>query len=80
MSQKHNRSMSFSLYICVLAVSDTVVLTIGKFLIKFWKISVLFGGTYTLDFKAKVDSLACMLLCLHALDSSGVIPGSPHGG
>ena len=30
MLQKHNRIMSFSIYVCVLAVADTVSLTIGK--------------------------------------------------
>ena len=30
MLQRHNRYMSFSMYISVLAVSDTVTLTIGK--------------------------------------------------
>ena len=30
MLQRHNRHMSFSMYISVLAVSDSVTLTIGK--------------------------------------------------
>ena len=30
MMQKHNRHMSFSLYISVLAATDTIVLLIGK--------------------------------------------------
>ena len=30
MTQPHNRQMSFSLYISALAVSDTVVLIMGK--------------------------------------------------
>ena len=31
MMQKHNRHMSFSLYISMLAVTDTICLLIGKF-------------------------------------------------
>ena len=30
MIQPHNRQMSFSLYICALAVSDTIVVLTGK--------------------------------------------------
>ena len=33
MLQKHNRHMSFSIYVCVLAVADTVSLTSGKLVI-----------------------------------------------
>ena len=33
MLQKHNRNMSFSMYICALAVADIVTLIYGKFLL-----------------------------------------------
>ena len=33
MMQKHNRHMSFSLYISVLAITDTIALVIGKSLV-----------------------------------------------
>ena len=35
MVQRHNRHMSFSIYICVLAIADTVTLSIGEFLRQF---------------------------------------------
>lgn len=35
MIQRHNRHMSFSIYICVLAIADTVTLSIGQFLAHF---------------------------------------------
>ena len=31
MIQSHNRHMSFSLYICALAVADTIVILVGKY-------------------------------------------------
>ena len=31
MVQKHNRQISFSLYICVLAITDTIPLLIGRY-------------------------------------------------
>ena len=33
MIQPHNRHMSFSLYICVVAVADTISLLIGRFML-----------------------------------------------
>ena len=41
MIQKHNRHMSFSLYISMLAVTDTMALLVGKrgddFLLNYWE-------------------------------------------
>ena len=35
MVRKHNRQMSFSMYISALAVSDTLVLTVGTYISTF---------------------------------------------
>ena len=40
MIQPHNRHMSFSVYICVLSVADTVSLIIGRYVL----LVALFGG------------------------------------
>ena len=85
MSQKHNRNMSFSMYICVLAVSDTVSLTIGKIFKKFFFFAkhqsflesqqALFWTSSDVypGFQSQ-SGYPCMLRCLHALDSSDSTP------
>ena len=54
MVQKHNRQMSFSLYISVLAISDTIILVNGKFYRMLLRVTGFTCGTSAAKIYSKV--------------------------